>query len=239
MSTLVQRQQKKQHKVHLVTKGVYPLSTPTLPANRKNEEWLIVLHCVSDGERGQKDVGGVREQAAGNTRLQPCPPPDLFLSPLCRVIKGKTIFSYCFIKHYVGLFITFSPDSYSIPVAAVCTAPDRTEKAFWSSFRWNMELTESVTPPPHTHTNTQRDTACNCVCFLVMQYIYFLSLNVLCQVTSVLLCVTACLTCILPIHYIVVHLWRVRLCTHGPCVWMSHLATKTVWWLYTPSSSFV
>lgn len=131
---------------------------------KKKEEWLI----VSEWERGQKEVGGEGEGAAGNTRPQPCPPSDLSLSPFCRAIKGKTIFSYCFIKRYVALFIAVSPDSYSIPAAAVCTAPDRTEKAYWSSFRWNMELSESVNPPPPTpHRGTLHATVyvCVLVCF--------------------------------------------------------------------------
>lgn len=117
--------------------------------------------------KGAKGVGGVRERAAGNTWLQPCPPSDLSPSPLCRVIKGKTIFSYYFIKHHGCLFIAVSSGSYSIPAVVVCTVPDWTEKAHWSSFRWNMELTKSVTPlpPPHTHkhTHTQRESVCVCV----------------------------------------------------------------------------
>ena len=160
MSRLLQRQEIK-HKVQLVTSRVYPLSTPTLPGETENEEWLIVLHHVARGERGRKQVGGLKELAAENAWPQPRPPPDLSPSPFCRAIKGKTIFSYCFIKHYVALFIAVSPDSYSIPAAAVCTAPDWTEKDHWSSIRWKMELSESVTPPPPTEQHCTQ--MCECV----------------------------------------------------------------------------
>lgn len=133
---------------------------PLRPARQKmRNDWSF--YAAFEGERGQKEVEGWRRWAAGNAWPQPCPPPDLSSSPFCRAVKGKTIFSYCFIKHYVALFIAVSPDSYSIPAEAVCTAPDRTKKAHWSSSRWNMELSESVTPPTEGH-HTQM---CVCVCF--------------------------------------------------------------------------
>lgn len=81
------------------------------------------------GGKGAKTSGRLEGVSCRKRpRPQPRPPPDLSPSPFYRAIKGKTIFSYCFIKHYVALFIAVSPDSYSIPAAAVCTAPDRTEK---------------------------------------------------------------------------------------------------------------
>lgn len=189
------------YKVQLVTNRVSPLSIIhylfclTFARWDRNEERLIILHCVSEGEnrKGAKKVGGQREWAAGNARPQPCPPPDLSPSPFCRAIKGKTIFSYCFIKHYVGLFIAFSPDSYSIPAAAVCTSPGWTEKAHWSSIRWNMELSESV-PPTSTYTQTLHAAECACLLekwrnLILSNVLYCLSIH-----ESVVSCYNKCVS---------------------------------------------
>lgn len=157
MSGLLQRQEKKTTlKVQLVTNRVYPLSTPTSPSETENEEWPIVLRRVSKGEMGQQRSGRLEGVSCRKHWPQPCPPPDLSPSPFCRAIKRKTIFSYCFIKHYVALFIAVSPDSYCIP--AVVAQPLTGLKRPIEAPLGELWICQSVTPP-------QRDTARNCVCF--------------------------------------------------------------------------
>lgn len=131
MSSLLQRQPKRKKKAR-GSSGQQQSIHFLRPLRAEVQKKRKMTDCFTSGERGQKkkEVGGERERAAGNTRPQPCLPPDLSLSPFCRAIKGKTIFSYCFIKHYVALFIAVSPDCDSIPAAAVCTAPERTEKTY-------------------------------------------------------------------------------------------------------------
>lgn len=50
------------------------------------------------------------------------------LSPFCRALNGKRLFSCCFIKHHAVLFIAASPNSCTIPAEAFSTAADQTEK---------------------------------------------------------------------------------------------------------------
>lgn len=52
---------------------------------------------------------GFQENILEKVRLVYGPCLDLYLPPFYKAIKGKTIFSYCFIKHHVGLFITPFP----------------------------------------------------------------------------------------------------------------------------------
>lgn len=64
----------------------------------------LVLHF-----RGETSLPGFQESGLEKVRLQYGPWLDLYLPPFYKAIKCKTIFSYCFIKHHVGLFITLVP----------------------------------------------------------------------------------------------------------------------------------
>lgn len=64
----------------------------------------LVLHF-----RGETSLPGFQENRLEKVILVYGPCLDLYLPPFYKAIKGKTIFSYCFIKHHVGLFITPAP----------------------------------------------------------------------------------------------------------------------------------
>lgn len=129
------------------------------------ESSIIFTHSARpDGKWGTTDhftqrfrrEGGKKWEVRGSERKRPTAArrlSDLSPSPFCRAIKGKITFSYCFIKHYVALFIAVSPDGCSIPAAPVCTAPDQTEKTHLSSFTWYTGLSASV-PPPQRYTTS-------------------------------------------------------------------------------------
>ena len=215
MSRLLQRQEIKR-KVQLVTSRVCPLSTPTLA--RRDRKWGMTDRFTprrQGGENKWEAWGSELQKTPDRSRVLPLIYPP---SPFCRAIKGKTIFSYCFIKHYVALFIAVSPDSYSIPAAAVCTAPDRTEKDHWSSIRWKMELSGSVTPPYRAtlHANV-------CVCVLdkrpnvILSYVlYCLSFHE--RVVSGYRCVSAPPVCVCMDS---TNLLYVSMCT-CVCLWVCH-----------------
>lgn len=141
----------------------------------------------------------------------------------------------------MALFIAVSPDSYSIP--AVCTAPDWTEKAHWSSIRWNMELSNRVPP-------LQKDTARNAVsvCVLdkwpnvILTYVLYCLSSHESVVSGYDKCVFALWvrafvrvsTCVIPPVYctgVCVHMW--------PDVWVCKLATKLIrGWMFPVAALF-
>lgn len=117
---------------------------------KKKNDWSFYAAFPS-GERGQKKKWEVR----GN-ELQETPDrspvflliyPSLLSAGLLRVRQ----YFHIVLLNTMWPYLLPSPQTAIAYLQQQFAQPEWTEKTYWSSIRWNMELSETVTPPAPQH----------------------------------------------------------------------------------------